>query len=203
MSLKRWMIPAGVAGVAALAALATLAGRNAVSTKASGITAPESTTSVSSAPPADFVEFRDGAGFVVSYPGDWQRVESPDPQVRLLATPNDRDSFQLRVVQLEAPIGEADLAGVKAFTDQVVTSGAGVQLVTGPSQIEVGGLPGWFYLYRFADHAGGESGIHSHYFLFHEDRMITFVFQALPEGSFDALAPVFDQIVSTFRLTDR
>lgn len=202
MPVKRWMIPAGVAGVAGLAGLGVTLGQNTVESRSSGITAPAVTTSTPMTAPADFVRFEDDAGFAVSYPGSWKRIETTDRQVHLLVAPNDRDSFQLRVVPLNAAIGEAELPAVKTLTDQVVSAGEGVQPVAGPQQIEVGGLPGWYYLYRFTDKATGQAGIHSHYFLFHGKQMITFVFQAMPETSFDGLAPVFDQIVSTFKLAD-
>lgn len=200
MSVKRWMIPVGVGGVAGLAVLASMLGRGAVTPeKTSAVTAPVSKTSPAG-DPAALVEYRDDAGFSLSYPGSWRRIQAADPQVHLLVAPNDSDSFQLRVVPLAAPVGEGELPAVKTLTDQVVTSGAGVQPVGDARQINVDGLPGWYYLYRFTDKTTGAAGIHSHYFLFHGDRMITFVFQALPEASFEGLAPVFDQIVSTFKV---
>lgn len=197
MISKRWMIPAGVAGLVSLGGAAAVVGGNAVTPPPSPAAASSPATTTSS---ADFVGFNDAAGFALSYPGNWERVQATDPQVHLLVAPNDRDSFQLRVVPLNVQIGEGELAAVKTLTDQVVTSGEGVQPVGEPRQINVGGLPGWHYLYRFNDRATGEAGIHSHYFLFRGDKMITFVFQALPETSFDALAPIFDQIASTFKL---
>ncbi|MEW6475229.1 MAG: hypothetical protein AB1679_23480 [Actinomycetota bacterium] len=204
MSVKRWMIPVGVAGVAGLAVLASILGRNTVKPEESRTaTAPASKSSPAGDGSNALVEHRDDAGFSLSYPGSWRRVQAADPQVHLLVAPNESDSFQLRVVPLAASISEADLPAVKELTDQVVTSGAGVQPVGTPRQISVDGLPGWYYLYRFTDKATGTTGIHSHYFIFHGDKMITFVFQALPETSFEGLAPVFDQIVSTFKVTGR
>lgn len=195
MKMKRWMLPAGVAVILALAVGAFVFGQNAVTSKASK--APTTTTTL----PADFVEFKDEAGFSLWYPGGWKRYESDDPQVRLLVAPNDRDSFQVRVVQLSDPVTKEGLLEVKKLTDQVVTAGEGVEPVGEPQQIDIAGVPGWYYLYRFTDTASGEQGIHSHYFLFRGDTLITFVFQALPESAFSAHAPVFDQIVSTFKVT--
>jgi len=201
MISKRWMIPAGLAGLVSLGGAAAVVGGNAVTpSKPSATASLPAASPVATTSPADFVGFNDEAGFALSYPGNWERVPAADPQVHLLVAPNDRDSFQLRVVPLNTQIGEGELTAVKTLTDQVVTSGEGVQPVGDARQINMGGLPGWHYLYRFNDRATGEAGIHSHYFLFRGDKMITFVFQALPETSFDALAPVFDKIASTFRL---
>jgi hypothetical protein len=80
----------------------------------------------------------------------------------------------------------------------VVKSGRGVKLIAPPQRSDLGGLPGYFYLYSYRD-GDGRRGAHSHYFLFKGDTMFTIVFQAVPEGRLPELAPVFDRIARTFR----
>jgi hypothetical protein len=204
---SRRRITLAVAGLGAAAALglgAILGGNVLSKDKAPSSASPPSTPTANNrqAPslPAGMVEFRDdAAGFAVGYPADWQRLESNDPQVGLIATRNQKDSFLARVVRLNSPVGPADLPRLKTVTDEVVKANQGVEVLQGPREVQVGGVPGYFYLYRFTDAASGQRGAHSHYFLFRDATMITLVFQALPEESFTELAPLFDRIVSTFR----
>jgi hypothetical protein len=196
-----------IGAAVAVLAIATFVGWNVVGSDDgdSGKLAPLTTSSNGPSGPAsippDFEDFRDtSAGFALAHPTNWKRLPSTDPQVSLIATPNGRDSLLVRVARvLERPIGPGDLNQVQQFTDEVVKSSPGVELVTGARKIDVAGLPGFFYLYRFKDEASGQTGAHSHYFLFRDRAMITVVFQALPETTFQELAPLFDQIMGTFR----
>lgn len=169
-------------------------------------------TSTTSAPPASenggrLVEFRDDAhGFAMSYPEAWIKHESSDPEVVLVVS--DRDPAQgrggsilARVVDIGVTIGPDHLEEAKKFTDQVVTSGQGVELKAEPAQITQGGLPGWLYFYTFADSATGTRGAHTHYFLFKDKLMISLVFQGLPEEEFVRLAEakLFDRVANSFR----
>jgi hypothetical protein len=203
-SRRRFTLVAAGLGAAAALGLGAILGSNVLSKDdAPSSASPPSTTTANTrqtAPPAGMVEFRDAtAGFAVAYPADWQRLESTDPQVGLIVTRNQKDSFLARVVRLNSPVGPADLPRLKTVTDEVVKANQGVEVLQGPQEVQVGGVPGYFYLYRFTDAASGQRGAHSHYFLFRDATMITLVFQALPEESFTEAAPLFDRIVSTFR----
>jgi hypothetical protein len=151
-------------------------------------------------------EFRDEkAGFALSYPSGWKRLETTDEQVVLVAaenevTENQGGSILVRVIQLGAPVGRDQLAEARKVTDATVTSGQGTELKAQPTEITQGGLPGYFYFYTFTDPASGQRGAHSHYFLFNGQTMITMVFQAVPEADFVRLAPTFDQVASSFHL---
>lgn len=150
--------------------------------------------------PSDLVAFQDPAGaFAGSYPSSWQRLNSTDPQVVVLAAGSDGSSFQVRKTPLGAPIGAGNLGSAKRITDGVVKSGRNVTLLRPPQQVMLAGLPGYLYLYTFDDMASGQRGAHAHYFLFQGSTMITLVFQALPAASIDSLAPLFDRIAGTFR----
>jgi len=65
--------------------------------------------------------------------------------------------------------------------------------------VTLSGSQGYFYLYTFTDTASGQEGVHSHFFLFRGRTMHTFVFQALPSGSFGAAAADFDRIAQSYR----
>src|SRR5437764_7836339 len=182
MHRRRLPIVIGLlAGGIALMPVAFAVGRR-TTTSQHAPTPATSTTAARSSPSADFIEYRDEeARFAVSFPKDWTQFKSSDPQVRLAAAANDHDSLLIRAIHLDADVTQKDLPAVKEFTDKVVTSGEGVQVVTEPRTVEVGGLPGHFYFYRFRDKASGQLGVHSHYFLFNGDTMLTVVFQVLPE----------------------
>lgn len=204
-----FVVPVKWVGVAAIVAVAVgglgiMAGRRTVDS-------PSPATATSKAAPAgetagDLVEFRhEQAGFALSYPSAWTRLESTDPQVALVAAEKDPaenrgGSILVRVIQLGAPVGREQLAEARKVTDGIVTSGEGVELKAQPAEIEQGGLPGYFYLYTFKDQASGGRGAHSHYFLFKGDTMITVIFQGLPEEDFVRLASLFDRVAASFRV---
>jgi hypothetical protein len=149
--------------------------------------------------PAGFSEFRsEQAGFELAYPSAWTRLSPKDPQVLLLLSQGTQDSFLVRASELQEPVGAQQLAAARQMTDKIVTSNKSVQLVTDPKQIELGGLPGFFYFYSFKDPSTGLEGAHSHFFLFNGKTMISMVFQALPKEHFTESAKTFDQIAGSF-----
>jgi hypothetical protein len=158
------------------------------------------------AQPAELVESRnDPAGFALSYPKAWVRATAPNPQIVLVAAEHDPaqnqgGSILVRVTPLDAPVGKAQLGEARKATDAIVSSSDGVALKAEPSETEQGGLPGLYYLYTFRDPVSGLSGAHSHYFLFKDKTMISVVFQALPQGDFSRLAPLFDRVAGSIRV---
>jgi hypothetical protein len=163
--------------------------------------------SVETAPaPADeLVEFRDDqSGFALSYPKAWIRAIAANPQIALVAAENDPaknqgGSILVRVTPLDAPVAKAQLAEARKATDAIVASSDGVALKAEPTETEQGGLPGLYYLYTFRDPVSGQTGVHSHFFLFKDKAMISLVFQALPQGDFVRLAPLFDRVTASLR----
>jgi hypothetical protein len=153
----------------------------------------------------DLVEFRDDkAGWAISYPKTWNRLEAKDTDVVLVvsekpAAENRGGSILARVVTLGAPVDDANLAAAKEITDRVV-SGDGIQQITQPAAVHQAGLPGYFYFYSFKDAASGQQGVHSHYFLFKGSTMISFVFQALPQDDFRRLASLYDEVIASFKV---
>ena len=113
---------------------------------------------------------------------------------------NQGGSVLVRVTPLDAPVGKAQLGEARKATDAIVASSDGVALKAEPTATEQGGLPGLYYLYTFRDPVSGSRGAHSHFFLFKGQTMISLVFQALPDGDFGRLAPLFDRVAGSIRV---
>ena len=202
-AIRRRRVLAIVIGVLVVAGLAAgvIFGRGLLTSEEPAKAANASTNASMKATPADFTAFRsEQAGFELAYPTSWSKLNTKDPQILLLVSQGTEDSFLVRSLELQTPVGPPQLAAAKQLTDQIVNSNKTIQMVTEPKQIELGGLPGFFYFYSFKDAATGQDGAHSHYFLFNGKTMISLVFQALPKEHFSASAPTFDKITSTFRV---
>ncbi|MBW3576245.1 MAG: hypothetical protein KY462_00605 [Actinobacteria bacterium] len=188
-----------VAGV--LAAVVARVGGEASPTPTPTAPAAAPTETTPAAAPTGFVRFHDEqTGIAIAYPANWARLESPDPQVVVVATLNGRDSFLVRRSELGFEVTAENLDAVRTLTDDIVTAEEDVEVLAGPEPIELAGLPGHFYLYTFEDDSG-ERGAHSHYFVFRGDIMISLVFQALPADRFAELAPTFDAIAESLEVT--
>lgn len=162
-------------------------------------------TSTTTSPPGELVEFRgEQAGFTLRYPRAWTRPTSPDPEVALVAAEHDAarnqgGSILVRATPLPTAIGKAQLAEVRRATDEIVGGAPDVEIKAQPAETDVGGMPGWYYLYTFRDPVSGQRGVHSHYFLFRGQTMLSVVFQALPQEDFARLAPLFDRVANSLR----
>lgn len=150
--------------------------------------------------PAGFSEFRsEQAGFRLAYPSSWTKLSPKDPQVLLLLSQGTEDSFLVRTSDLQESVGPQQLPALRQTTEKIVTSNKTVQLITDPKSIQLGGFPGFFYLYSFKDPATGQEGVHSHFFLFNGKTMVSMVFQSLPKEHFAESAKTFDQIAGSFQ----
>ncbi|MGH3838563.1 MAG: hypothetical protein ACRDSF_23145 [Pseudonocardiaceae bacterium] len=201
-AIRRRRALAIVIGVLLVAGLAfgVVVGRAILTPEEPAKATNASANSPTNAKPADFTAFRsEQAGFELAYPTSWSTLNTQDPQVLLLVSQGTQDSFLVRSLELQAPVGPQELPAAKQLTDQIVGSNKTVQMVTEPKQIELGGLPGFFYFYSFQDPPTGQEGVHSHYFLFNGKTMISLVFQTLPKEHFPTSAPTFDKITATFR----
>ena len=136
------------------------------------------------------------AGFRIDYPSTWHAYQPADPKVQYLVGPDDHDFVQVRVISpLPASFGPGDLPAMKRISDALL-SGQPINIVQ-ESQITVSGLPGYQYVYTFKD-PSGQIGVHIHVFLFQANRLITLVFQALPESQLKALAKTYDAVLASF-----
>jgi hypothetical protein len=137
-------------------------------------------------------------GFQLDYPGTWHLYQPSDPKVQFLAGPDDHDFVQVRIISpLPATFGPGDLQAMKKISDALL-SGQPINIVQ-ESQITVSGLPGYQYVYTFKD-PSGPTGVHIHVFLFQANRLITLVFQALPETQLKGLAKSYDGVLASFKV---
>jgi hypothetical protein len=151
-----------------------------------------------SAVPEGWTTFRDDShGFVLSYPAAWQRLDSGQADVPLVATAGDGASLLVRVIDLGQPVASADLPDYRRLTDDLVTAAPGTELLAEPRRIELAGVPGYYYFYAFRDEGSPTRGAHAHYFLFHGSDLVTLVFQTLPLTRFEDAAPTFDAIAAS------
>jgi hypothetical protein len=207
MATKSMKVGAAVLGGVLVVGIAVAAGRRSVdSSKKSAAKALASTTTAPAPVSGALVEFRDQkAGWAISYPKDWNHLQSRDADVALVVSEkppelNTGGSILARTLVLAAPVDESKLPAAKEVTDKIVTSGQGVQLLAQTAVVHQGGLPGYFYFYSFKDTTTGQDGVHTHYFLFKGSTMISFVFQALPKDNFQGLAHLYDEVIGSFRV---
>ncbi len=193
-------IVAGVLVVILLAALAAIFGPGLVGFQSSSNNAKPAAPSASAAP-VQLTEYRnDQVGIALSYPSSWAVLKSKDPQVLLVASEGALGTFQLRAVDLPTVVGPQQLPAAKQLTDQIIGANKSAKMLTEPKQIELGGLPGYWYLYTFKDDSSGQEGAHSHFFVFKGKTMLSFVFETIPSAQFRDAAPTFDQITSSFHV---
>lgn len=162
--------------------------------------------------------FRDNeAGISISFPTTWVEIENnarsklsndQGSQIRLVAGPARDDAIlKVRVVPLDREIvlnnqtSRDELTAIQNDLDQLIV-GPNVKVLD-RKILSVNGLVSWFYLYQFVDEGTGREGAHSHYFLFDGAKMNAIVLEALPRTKFTKLAPVFDQIVESFKSVRR
>jgi hypothetical protein len=201
----RWTkVVAAVLGGGLVVAIAVEAGRRSVDSPEK----PAPANAVAPTPstgPRRLVEFRDEkAGWSISFPENWSRLQPTDADVVLVVSEkppeiNNGGSILARDLTLAAPVDEAKLPAAREVTNSIVNR-EGIQVLAGPTVVHEGGLPGYFYFYSFKDPATGQDGVHSHYFLFKGSTMISVVFQALPKESFQGLARLYDEVIASFRI---
>ena len=145
------------------------------------------------------VAFEDDRNDVsLSYPATWTRVASRDPEVSLVAGTAEA-SVLMRTSKIGVDVEPGAVDRAKKLTDRLVKRGQKIRQLRPPRIVEnLGGLPGWLYIYAFRDSASGQRGAHAHYFLFRDDTMVTIVFQTLPSERFATYAPLFDRLAATF-----
>jgi hypothetical protein len=188
---RKWMVAAGVAAILALI-VGSLVGRSIIPSSAERKTA-------TTPKPTRFTD--PTAGISLKYPGDWARLRSRDPQVRLVAAESPATSLSLRVSKSDlADVTQRTLPIVRQFTDQLLRADARAQQLSAPEAISAGGLPGYRYRYTYSTN-DGKTGAHVHYFLFKHGLLIQLVFQALPATTLATVEPAFDRIAASVTST--
>lgn len=189
-TLRRWL-PVAVATAILLGAVGVVLGRDLISP-----TEPKPRPTANA-----FARFRDAqGGFSISYPARWRRIPPRNPDVRLLAE-GEGSSMLVRMADIGIQIGPESVKNARKLTDRLVRAAGRVKLLRSPTQVTLGGLPGYLYLYTFPVGATGQQAAHAHYFLFRGQTLITVVFQTQPPERLPRLAPLFDRLGETLRVT--
>jgi hypothetical protein len=190
---RKWVVAAGVAAILALV-VGSLVGRSIIPSSAE--------RKVATTPKPTVFTDREN-GITLSYPSDWARLRSRDPQVRLVAAQSPATSLSLRVSKSElADVTQRTLPIVRQFTDQLLRADERAQQLSAPEAISVGGLPGYRYRYAYSAQ-DGKLGAHVHYFLFKHGLLIQLVFQALPSTTLSSVEPGFNRIAASLTSTGR
>src|SRR3954447_6563431 len=148
MATKSVKIGAAVLGGALVLGIAVAAGRSMSDSPKKA--ASQLTTTTPARVPGGLVEFRDDkAGWAISYPRNWNVLQSKDADVVLVVSEkapelNNGGSILGRDLTLGTPVDEAKLPAAKEVTDKIVTSGEGIQMLAQPTIIHQAGLPGYF-----------------------------------------------------------
>ncbi len=171
-------------------------GESAPDTQASGPTA-------STIPPLpkDFLPFEDkDTGVKLAYPKDWAQVSTKDLDASyrlLVSVPKSKDNFRVRVNAYSSEVTKANVADQKAVIDAIFSEEK--ITILSDTVVEVNGLPALFYVYKFTD-STGEPGYHAHFFVFQGRKMVSLVFEAIPEARYGLLAPVFDAVANSLQV---
>ena len=165
--------------------------------------APGTTGTTVFQPPKEFATLTDPeTGVKLSVPQNWAQYstkELKDKAIRLIVgIPNTGDTVVVRVNSYSTEITEANLADQKNVFDQLL--GAEDIEVFVNEMTKLNGMPALFYVYRFTDAATGTTGIHAHYFVFQGRKMVSLIFQALPEPRYQTLASTFDRIANSLEV---
>ncbi len=158
-------------------------------------------TSDTPTPRAEVVRFEDEVSKVsIAYPASWKLLPLPsgESDIALRIALGDSAVMQMRSsgVGIEG-VTFAKLPIVRKFTDGLLAEDARVHLLKEPDPVELGGVPGYRYLYTFR--SSSNAGAHDHYFLFKDKRMIQLVFETATKARLAELAPTFQRIAGTFK----
>lgn len=199
MPLRRllWLI-GGVLAVIALAASGIFAWQSinhdsTVLTQVSG-------TQIARDPqdPGQLVYTDSGTRFRLRFPASWSTRDVGGADVRLLAGPGGGDLISVRVVTLDTGSTAAPTpASLRPYLDTIVQEPT-VKVVR-RDQIVMDQMPGWYYVYTFADSSTHAEGIHAQYFIIRGSQLYSITFQALPASDFSRLAPTYQQVANSIR----
>lgn len=166
----------------------------------------DSTIPGTTLPESEFTTYTDDdAGFSLRYPKSWDRYGSKDPNDHLIAAEPPTAGEQpgngviVRLFRTEVPTTSDNLQNIRAFTDGVVGDVPSATVLQRALEINIDGMPGYFYLYTFTDETTGREGAHGHFFLFRGRKAYQVIVEAIPAEGYARLAPLFDQITDSFK----
>src|SRR2546423_9386489 len=145
MATKSMKVGAAVLGGVLVVGIAVVAGRRSVDSPKKAAKALATTTTSTAPPSGALVEFRDEkAGWAISYPKDWNRLQSKDPDVALVVSekPPDLNTGGLmhgRTPGVPPPGGASESPGAKTGAIESAASGPGGQVLDTPAPDPQGG----------------------------------------------------------------
>lgn len=134
----------------------------------------------------------DESGFTLKYPKGWKIAGAPAGQNRLLITAGEQN-FLLVTARNVDPTTLPDVIA-QAMSD--------LDIISGPSELRVGGLKAVLYIYKSPVTADNPTdGVIIHYFVVRGSKLYSLVFQARPREELNRLATTFNAVVNTFQST--
>ncbi|MFI5626433.1 hypothetical protein ACIA03_23440 [Nocardioides sp. NPDC051685] len=137
-------------------------------------------------------------GVKFNYPKTWRVAHSRADLVVLEAGRAD-DLVLIRKTILRAKVNATNVADFRTVTDGIFGDPKANLDVLDTGSVQIGDLPGVFYLYTFPFESG--RGMQAQYFVFEGRNLYTLVFQTRRAKRFASLAPSFDVVLKTFRPT--
>ena len=191
-----------------IAVLAVCAGAYYLGQKqARDVASPTATTASSTPPttaftlPKDFLPFDDKeTGIKLAVPKDWVAYSTRDldRSYRLLiGVPEAKDNLRVRMNAYSTAVTKDNIKDQQAVVDSIFAQEK-IEILARETPT-VNGMPALYYVYKFTD-AQGAPGFHAHFFVFQGKKMVSLVFEAVPEDRFTVLAPVFDQIANSLEV---
>ena len=174
------------------------AARTASEPSTSDQTGPAGTTASTAREEVAFHEDR-RLGVKFNCPKTWRVVHSRADLLVLEAGHAD-DLVLIRKTMLHAKVNAANVSDFRTVTDGILGDPKANLGVLDTGAVQVGDLPGVFYLYTFPFKSG--RGMQAQYFVFKGRDLYTLVFQTGRAKRFAALAPSFDIVLETFGPTD-
>jgi hypothetical protein len=165
-------------------------------------------TTATSTPPAtaftvpkDFIPFDDKeTGIQLAVPKDWVAYSTRDLDASyrlLVGVPDAKDNLRVRMNAYSQAVTMDNIKDQQAVVDSIFAQEK-IEILAREIPT-VNGMPALYYVYKFAD-KDGEPGFHAHFFVFQGRKMVSLVFEAVPEARFTLLAPVFDQIANSLQV---
>lgn len=143
----------------------------------------------------------------LSGPEGDQIVEDDPLHVRLIAGISEDNVMSMRVKPLleEIPPKEdlsvEELQVMQGYIDRYLIGPEVPVAEKNPTNVQ--GKLAWRYIYPYEDSQTGQEGIHIHYFIFDGAKVTSLVFQALPSEALRELAPIYNDVLSTYQSETR
>jgi hypothetical protein len=151
--------------------------------------------------PKDFIPFDDKeTGIQLAVPKDWVAYSTRDLDASyrlLVGVPDAKDNLRVRMNAYSQAVTMDNIKDQQAVVDSIFAQEK-IEILAREIPT-VNGMPALYYVYKFAD-KDGEPGFHAHFFVFQGRKMVSLVFEAVPEARFTLLAPVFDQIANSLQV---